>query len=118
MVVSTDFCTAVLNYISQHCLGKVNAKTAKQIAFCLCVSERKIRQAVSELRRQEELIVSNTTDGFFIPVTEEEAQEIYHIRNRAYEIFETYHGLERGIQKRFPRVVEQMKLDFDLKEIA
>jgi hypothetical protein len=118
MVVSTDFCTTVLNYINQHCLGKINAKTAKQIAFYLGASERKIRLAISILRRQEEPIVSNTTDGFFIPLTEEEAQEIYHIRNRAYEIFETYRGLEKGIQKRFPVVVRQMKLDLDLKEIA
>jgi hypothetical protein len=116
MIVTLEFCTKVLNFINQNCLGKQNAKTSKQIAFYLGVSDRKIRQAISELRRQEEPIVSNTCDGFFIPLTEEEAGEIFHIRNRAYEIFETYHGLERAIQKRFPAVVKQLKLD--LKDIA
>ncbi len=117
MVVSTDFGISVLDYINHHCLGKANAKTSKQIAFSFGTTDRQIRQAVSELRRQEEPIVSNTKDGFFIPLTPGEAMEIYHIRNRAYEIFTTYYGLERGIQKRFPGVVKQMKL-FDLKEIA
>lgn len=111
MNVTPELRDQVLRYISQNCIGKAHAKTAKMIAYQLGTSERQIRQAISELRRMEEPIVSNTQDGFFIPATEEEAREIYHIRSRAYEIFETYRGLERGIEKRFPVVVKQMKLD-------
>jgi biotin operon repressor len=104
----------VLQFLSNGCLGRSEAMTAKQIGYLLRISEREVRFIISNLRQSGEAIASDS-HGFYIPETEEEAKAcLAHFYSRIREIAEAARGVERGLRKRFPG----RQIGLDLGDIA
>jgi hypothetical protein len=86
-----------------------------QKAGCL-LAERRIREAISELRLAGNPIASSVHSpmGYFLPATAQEAREtIGHFRSRVREMCAVTRGVERGLLAQFG---PQMALDIQLHE--
>jgi len=108
----------ILKTIEYQCKGRENAMTAKKLTvlinqeFDFNISERTLREAISELRQLSHPIASavNKPAGYFWPITESEAREVMgHFYSRLKEINAIARGVERGLQFLFPK--SQLKLD-------
>lgn len=89
----------------QNRKGRKRALTAKQLARLVGASERRVRENISELRRQGHPIASavHPPYGFFVPETPEEAHEcLGHLYSRIREIGQTAAPLEKAFGRYVP----------------
>jgi hypothetical protein len=111
--------TCVLRIIQAH-QGRANAITAPALtaavreALGTYVSERDVRDVISNLRKRCHPIASSVREpfGYFWPTTELEAHEVMgHFYSRMREISALARGVEHGLQEMFP--AGQISFEYD-----
>ena len=80
-------------------VGEQNAITAKDLARLLGWNERDVTITVNALRKQGELICSNTQSGFWLPADDEDIKSVVRQRN----------GRIKDMQKAMKPAVEYLK---------
>ena len=63
----------LLHYLKFHAAGRVNGKPSKVIAAYFGTDERRVREAVSTLRRQRQPICSTHDHGYWYPTSRADA---------------------------------------------
>jgi len=102
----------ILVHLKNHHRGVCNAITFKNLSVELRINSRDLRQAVSDMvRRGEGTIGSNSVDGYFYCVSDEEtdhcAAELF---SRGTKDFERAWGLLKSRSKDRLVKIEQQKL--------
>jgi archaellum biogenesis ATPase FlaH len=90
----------VLQTIKQKAIGRSKAITVSELSSITNITERKVRETVSELRKLKYPISSTVHKpyGYFIPANVEEAEEtVNQLRHRIKEIKEAIKGYEEGL---------------------
>jgi hypothetical protein len=94
----------ILQTIRDNAIGRSKAITVSELSFITNITERKVRETVSELRKLKYPISSTVHKpyGYFIPATLEESREtINQMNHRVQEIKEAMMGYEEGLNELF-----------------
>lgn len=86
----------VYNILCQH-IGKSNAISADRLSEFLHISERKLRDYISEIRRGTEFekIVCSCNDGYYIATEEEADRANKRLYSQAFSLLKTAHANDK-----------------------
>ena len=100
----------VYNYLSEHGQGKENAVTRQRLCVGLSLDDRKLRETITDLRKNGALIGSSSdTTGYWLCQTAAEAREVINVyKSYARDLEATVRALEATCKSRYP--FEQMRI--------
>ena len=111
----------VVQLLEERHVGRKNAIKARILADRVGESERVVRAAISQARKDGVLILSAISPpyGYFVAENREEWQEFRHknLRSRALDILETDRAMAQAARERFGPAV-QLVLFADMPEMV
>lgn len=90
----------IYDLLKKH-VGKENAVSAKDLSGWFGISERQLRDYISEIRRSVELekVVSSSNHGYYICTAEEAAQANERLYSQAFSLLKTANANEKKVGK-------------------
>ena len=91
----------LMDYLIENHIGAENAVNGGKLSAACGVSNRVLRNAINELRAEEEPICSNSSGYFYASSASEVAVTMAHLASRSREMIKAREGLNRA-KSHFP----------------